>query len=70
MQKKPVFIDRIKVMVKMKNGELNHGYTTSPCDIKDEGKFIELSADKCGLDVIYVNKDEISYVKFSFIIKE
>lgn len=70
MQNKPVFIDRIEVMVKMKNGELNHGYTTSPCDIKDEGKFIELSADKCGLDVIYVNKDEISYVKFSFITKE
>ncbi|HCT7328421.1 TPA: hypothetical protein OT776_002846 [Proteus mirabilis] len=70
MQKKPVFIDRIEVMVKMKNGELNHGYTTSPCDIKDEGKFIELSTDKCGLDVIYVNKDEISYVKFSFITKE
>ncbi|MEQ5346648.1 hypothetical protein ABN253_00480 [Proteus genomosp. 6] len=70
MQKKPVFIDRIEVMVKMKNGELNHGYTTSPCDIKDEGKFVELSADKCGLDVIYVNKDEISYVKFSFITKE
>ncbi|NBM04346.1 hypothetical protein [Proteus sp. G2671] len=70
MQKKPVFIDRIKVIVTMKNGELIYGYTTLPCDIKDEGKFIELSTDKCGLDVIYVNKDEISYVKFSFIIKE